>query len=307
MSCFSPCRVLVIIPTYNGKHELGKAIQSLRLQKYPFDIVVVDSSSTDGTQEILEKHQIKTYVIPQQEFNHGGTRQWALSLHPEFDIYVYMTQDAYLENEDALADLVACFDDPEVGAAYGRQLPHREATPLARHARFFNYPSASYVVSFSDRESFGVKTAFLSNSFAAYRSDAINEVGGFPSHTLLSEDMYVAAKLLKQGWKVAYVSEALCRHSHDYSAVQEWRRYFDIGVFHAQESWIRKEFGEVSGEGKRFVISELRFLGFTFWYLIPSAIIRNIGKFVAFQMGLRYKWLPVSLRRRFSMHRGFWK
>ena len=41
-----------------------------------------------------------------------------------------------------------------------------------------------------------MKTAFNSNSFAAYRRKALKDVGGFPINTILSEDMYVTAKML---------------------------------------------------------------------------------------------------------------
>lgn len=96
----------------------------------------------------------------------------------------------------------------------------------------------------------GVKTVFMSNSFSAYRIDVLQQLGGFPSDTILCEDMYFTAKAVLAGYKVAYVSEAVVRHSHNYSAVEEFKRYFDIGVFHADEPWIREKFGGAGGEGK---------------------------------------------------------
>jgi len=49
-------------------------------------------------------------------------------------------------------------------------------------------------------------------------------------------------------------------HSHDYSFLDEFKRYFDIGVFHTNTSWLQQTFGGASGEGLRFVISEMRYL-----------------------------------------------
>src|SRR5690606_19238861 len=107
-------------------------------------------------------------TIPSSQFNHGGTRQMMVSRNPDYDIYVFLTQDAYLEDADAIENLVAPFHDEKVGAVCGRQLPHKDASPLAEHARLFNYPATSMLKSFEDVPQMGIKTAFMSNSFAAY-------------------------------------------------------------------------------------------------------------------------------------------
>jgi len=300
-------RIAVIVPTYNGRTQIEHTVFSIRNQTLDSDLFVVDSDSKDGTQEWIKEHVDTVQTIPSVEFNHGGTRQMMVDRHPGYDIYVFMTQDAYLEDEYALERLVASFVDPCIGTAYGRQLPRHDATVISQHARLFNYPSVSRIVTYEDRKNLGFKAAFSSNSFAAYRATALIEVGGFPSHTIVSEDMYVTARMLMRGWKVAYVSDALCRHSHNYTLLEEFQRYFDIGVFNAREAWIREKFGDVGGEGKRFVVSEIKYLGLNDWYLIPGAIVRNTGKFIAFQLGLRYKWVPTHIRRFFSMHRRFWK
>ena len=83
-----------------------------------------------------------------------------------------------------------------------------------------------------------VLIAFISNSFAAYRVSVLKEVGGFPDDVIFGEDMFVATKMLKAGYKIAYAAGACVYHSHDYSLWQEMKRYFDMGVFHAREPWI---------------------------------------------------------------------
>nr|WP_299379348.1 glycosyltransferase [uncultured Halomonas sp.] len=299
-------RVAIIVPTYNGRHEVEHAICAIKNQTIDGDLYVVDSSSTDGTREWLEEHLDTVHVIPSEEFDHGGTRQMLVDRHAGYDIYVFLTQDAYLADEHALSRLVECFADPAVGVAYGRQLPHHGATPLAQHARLFNYPPASRTITYQDRTHLGFKAAFNSNSFAAYRATALADVGGFPSHTILSEDMYVAAKMLMKGWKVAYAGDALCRHSHNYTIFQEFSRYFDIGVFNAREAWIQEHFGTPDGEGRRYVFSEIRFVLPRYWYLLPEVALRNCCKYLGFKLGLWERYLPQWLKRRFSMNKKFW-
>lgn len=298
--------IACIIPTYNGRSDLARLLDSVEDQTTKFDTFIVDSSSKDGTLELARERTNNVTVIPSSEFNHGGTRQLMIDKNPGYDIYVYLTQDACLANKDAIALLVEPFSDPEVGAVCGRQLPHLDATPLAEHARLFNYPEGVQIKSLSDVSSLGIKTAFMSNSFSAYRGSALKSVGGFPLHVIFAEDMYAVAKMLMKGWKVAYAGNAQCRHSHNYSLMEEFRRYFDMGVFHAREPWIRENFGGAGGEGLRYVKSELSFLGLNRLHMWPGAIIRNAVKLLGYKLGQQDARLPISLKRRLGMYRRYW-
>lgn len=298
-------RTLCIVPTYNSAADLARLLDSMDAQTSEFDICIVDSCSTDGTQEIGSSRVENFLSIPASQFNHGGTRQFMVSRNPDYDIYIFLTQDAFLEDTSAIGNLVAHFKDESIGAVCGRQLPHLDANPLAQHARFFNYPADSRVKSLSDAPALGIKTPFMSNSFSAYRGSALLEVGGFPQHVILSEDMYVAAKMLLSGWKVAYASDALCRHSHNYTVREEFCRYFDQGVFHAREPWISEHFGGAEGEGARFVVSELRFLGLRRWYLWPGALWRNCMKLFAYNLGKKESLIPIKIKRKMSMHKRY--
>lgn len=242
-------RIACIVPTYNGRADLARLLDSLDKQSAKFDLFVVDSSSTDGTHELAQSRVRNLVTIPSSQFNHGGTRQMLVSQNPGYDVYVFMTQDAYLDDSQAIEYLVSPFADELVGAVCGRQLAHVGANPLAKHARMFNYPDNTQIKTFADAPLLGLKTAFMSNSFAAYRGKALLEVGGFPEHVIFAEDMYAAAKMLLAGWKVAYAGNAACRHSHNYTLAEEFRRYFDMGVFHAREAWIRERFGGAGGKG----------------------------------------------------------
>jgi rhamnosyltransferase len=300
-------RVALIIPTRNGEEDLARLLESVGAQTRRCDVFVVDSSSSDRTIEVAYASGAVVSVIPISEFNHGGTRQKMVVTKPDYDIYVFLTQDAYLADPDALEHLIVPFSDEKVGAVCGRQLPHKDANELAEHARFFNYPPESRIKSMADSPVLGIKTPFISNSFAAYRREALLGVGGFPSNVILSEDMYVAARMLMAGWKVAYAGDARCHHSHNYTLLQEFRRYFDQGVFHSREPWIRESFGGAGGEGLRYVKSELRYLGFRRFYLWPSSLLRNALKLMGYKLGQHESKLPLWLKRRLSMHRGFWE
>ncbi|EHD22420.1 MULTISPECIES: glycosyltransferase [Brenneria] len=300
-------KYFVAIPTYNGG-DVWKVVAE-KIKSYGPDelyVQIIDSGSEDGTAEIAKGLGFDTMNIDAKDFNHGGTRNQAVKVNADrFDIVIFLTQDAIPES-GFIERIVSVFDDPGVACAYGRQLPHLDANPLAQHARYFNYPGQSHIYSISDSKKMGLKTVFMSNSFSAYRIDVLQQLGGFPSDTILCEDMYFTAKAVLAGYKVAYVSEAVVRHSHNYSAVEEFKRYFDIGVFHADEPWIREKFGGAGGEGKKFIFSELRFLLKHGIAYIPFAFINNFMKIAGYKLGQKYKRIPSVLVKNFSMHKRYW-
>jgi rhamnosyltransferase len=299
--------VAVVVPTLNAADDWPHLEASL-LRSIPTDrVLILDSSSIDGTPDLAMAAGFRVHTILRSDFSHGGTRQLAAELLQDAELIAFLTQDAVLAEPDAISKLLRPFEDPQIAAAFGRQLPRPRATPIETHARFFNYPEQSSVRSLDSREQLGFKTIFISNSFAAYRREALMSVGGFPRDVIFGEDTITAARLLLSGWKIAYVAEAQVHHSHDHTWSQDFRRYFDIGVLHAREPWLEEEFGGTGGEGGRFVRSELRYLWRNGRWYIPSALIRTILKLVGYKLGKHEQKLSLGWKRKLSMHSGFWK
>jgi rhamnosyltransferase len=300
-------KIALIVPTLNagvGFRRFLEAVKSQTLQ--PDVMLVLDSESTDGTATMAEEVGFTVIRVTRQEFDHGTTRQLGVDMSHGAEIVIFLTQDVILAGPDSFARLIDSFDDEKNGAVYGRQLPHADASPIAAHARLFNYTAESSIKSQNDIPSLGIKAAFVSNSFAAYRRTALLEVGGFPSDVLFGEDTYVVAKMLDANWKVVYSAEATCYHSHNYSIMAEFRRYFDIGVFHFREKWFIELLGKPEGEGKKFVISEMRYLFQNAPLFIPSVIVRSGLKLLGYKLGQREHVIPLWLKRKLSMNEGYW-
>lgn len=277
----------VIIPTLNADAEIGRLIELIEtdLSGTEHEIIVVDSASDDDTVKIASEAGATVFSIRREEFDHGATRQYAAE-KAKAEILVYLTQDA-VPLEGAISNLIRVFDNPEMGIAYGRQLPAPDATPFARHLREFNYPPESSVKSYQDKTRFGMKVAFNSDSFSAYRKIDLTAIGGFP-RTMMAEDVYVGAKMILSGKQIAYAAESAVIHSHNLPLKKLYRRYVDIGCFYATESWIEAEFGKNTSEGIRFILSEWKYLfRHKAWYLIPYSVIRNAVKWFAYRIGAR--------------------
>mgnify|MGYP001826258984 FL=1 len=298
----------VIVPTLNAGLTWEywiKALLSTGVNAH--DVYVVDSGSTDNTVQLATKAEFNVRQIEPGTFNHGGTRQEAVTRLAGYDIVVFLTQDAILHDAESIRNIISYFESDQVCAVCGRQLPGQNAGAIEAHARLFNYPDTSSTSSISDAREKGLKAVFLSNSFAAYRVSALLETGGFPANVIFGEDMYVAARMLKAGYKIAYAADACVYHSHNYSLIQEMKRYFDMGVFHAREPWIRQQFGTAESEGLRFVVSEIKYLSRHALWRIPEGILRTILKYAGFRLGLGERHIPMKIKRKISMNPRYFK
>ena len=295
-------KTAIVVMTRNPGEGIRQVLEQVNRQSLTFARrIVVDSNSTDQTCSIAKQYGFEVLSLGKQTFNHGGTREWCVRQLGGIEVVFFLTQDAVLAAADSAEKMLAYFDDARVGAAYGRQLPLAGASKIAAHARLFNYGAEPRLKTYEDRSELGIKTPFLSDSYAAYRLSALAEAGGFPERILVCEDMYAGAKLLMKGYKIAYAADAEVYHSHDYDLVQEFRRYFDTGIFQKQEPWIREAFGGAEGTGLKLVKSQLRYLWQAGAYgEIVRAILGNAVKLFGYRLGLHYELLPQSLCRYLS-------
>lgn len=296
----------VIIPTHNAERYWPAMRAALDEQGItPDQVLVIDSCSADRTVQLAQEAGYRVMLVPECSFRHGATRALAVEQMRWAETLVFLTQDSIPCGTDSIRNLVAALADPQVGAAYGRQLPRPQANAIEAHARHLNYPETSDRRNFESRHTMGFRATFCSNSFAAYRLSALDEVGGFPD-VIVSEEVSVVARMLMCGWALAYQADAEVIHSHGMGLRSEFSRYFDIAVHHSREEWILKAFGRVEGEGAHFLLSELRYLWSHSPNLIPVAFVKNALKMLGYQAGLREKFLPLWLKKRFSAQKRFW-
>lgn len=222
-------KVSVIIPTLNAGQQLEQLLVMLKKQTVqPVEILVVDSQSTDQTREIAKAGGAQVSIVERRTFDHGGTRDMALR-RSAGDIVVFMTQDALPTNEHMLENLLAPLADPQVAATVGRQIAYPDARPYEKLVRAHNYPDEELVWGMEDVARLGVRAFRVSDVCAAYRKAAYLEAGGFDHPILTNEDMLMAEKLLRKGYKLAYTAAASVYHSHEFTLRQEYRRNYIIG------------------------------------------------------------------------------
>lgn len=300
--------VKVFIPALNAEKTIKTQIGSLFNQTVIPEIILIDSSSKDNTVQIAEKFDAEVVHISQSEFNHATTRN--LALQKEADFYLFMTQDALPYDDRLVENLLKPFEDEDVVVAYARQIPYEDADWIEKFARETNYPSVSFVKSKASLKMMGIKTFFSSNSCAMYRASYFKAKNGFKEGLIMNEDMEFAARAILDNKKVAYSADAKVWHSHRYTFMQIFKRYFDIGVFFRTNEWIEKEASKYfssESTGMKQVKEEIRFLRKNAPFSIPKSIVTAGVKLVAYKLGKNYDKLPKRLVKKISLHKRWWR
>ena len=298
----------VLIPVYRPDGKLTELLKRLKMQNYPIHRVILMNTE--------EKHfpaeltgiwdRVEVYHLAKEEFDHGGTRDRGVRMSTA-DLVVCMTQDAMPADETLIEELVKPFDDPEVWAAYARQLPNEKCREVEKYTRSFNYPEQSMVKTKEDLDRLGIKTFFCSNVCAAWRREKYLELGGFVKHTIFNEDMILAGTMIKQGGKIAYCAKAKVIHSHNYSAFQQFHRNFDLAV---SQTMYPEVFGGIrsESEGIKLVKKSLSYcIKIGKPWLMIQVVTQSAGKLLGYKMGQRYRSLPMWLILRCTMSPSFWR
>ncbi|MCH7576044.1 MAG: glycosyltransferase family 2 protein [Candidatus Marinimicrobia bacterium] len=292
------------IVTLNAEGTLRDCLTPLLGAKMLDKILVVDSSSDDATVSIAREMGVEVLIIPRGSFNHGATRNVARR-QLGTDIAILLTQDAFAVDAGTFERLVEPIKESRAAVCYARQLPHDQSGIFERYPREFNYGPQSQLRGMDDIAQYGVYTFFCSNSCAAWDNTALDEIGGFPS-VLTNEDYFAVARLLSKGYKIAYVAQAEAKHSHRYTLLQEFQRYFDTGYVRAERPWVQEMVGNAEKRGAAYFTGLLRKLLISNPLLIPYACIQTLVKWVGFRVGFYGLRFPLWLKRTLSSQKSYW-
>ena len=295
--------VTVLIPTFRPDRKLNELLRRLSKQTMlPSRVLLMntvegdeDGQLTDSVDEFRDCFPVlSVFHVDRKEFDHGGTRHLGMSF-ADTELVLCMTQDAIPKDRHLISSLAKWFDDPLVAAAYGRQLAAKGCSPEERFTRSFNYPETSRVKSKEDLEELGIKTFFCSDVCAMWRRETYFEMGGFERRTIFNEDMILAGKMIRAGYRVVYDADAQVWHSHSYSCVKQLKRNFDLGVSQAEHPEVFS-MASSTGEGIKMVEQNAA------WLLrsgnvirIPKLVLDSGCKYIGYFLGKRYRKLPRKL------------
>ena len=305
-------KVDVIIPAYKPSESYIKLIEMLEKQTYPVNRIIVINTEEKYYTELMYGHMLdKTYDnlhvshISKREFNHARTRRDGVE-RSDADIFVCMTDDAVPKDEFLIENLISPLLSNKACVSYARQIAKKESDEIEKFTRNFNYPRKSRLKGAADMEQLGIKTYFCSNVCAAYNREVYDRLGGFEEYAIFNEDMVFAAKAVKAGYKIAYTASAEVIHSHDYNAIQLFKRNFDMGVSQAEHPEIFKRISSTS-EGKKLVAQTIEHLKKRKKaYLIPKLVFNSAVKYLGYRLGVMYEYLPKWFVKKCSSMPEYW-
>ena len=300
--------ISVVIPVKDGGTDLARCLDAIGRQVIDreVEVVVVDSGSRDGSADLARGHGARVHEIPAAEFGHGRTRNLGAEL-ANGEILVFTSQDAFAADESWLATLVRSLSGSErIAGAYGRQLPHDDATPPERYFLDFLYGPEARIQRLERDEPDFEQTLFSNVNSAMPR--ATWEEFPFADDLIMSEDQEWSRRVLRAGYELVYEPDAAVHHSHSYSIADAFRRFFDSGVS-AERSYAAGASGSgaLRRAGARYARGEVEWLwgtGQRRW--IPYAAAYELAKFTGMQLGRRHRHVPLALKRRFSALSSHW-
>jgi rhamnosyltransferase len=302
-SGYSP--IGIFIPTRNNADTIEKCLRQLNRQDIEQKILIIDSSSTDHTVTIARDLGAEVRIIPPIKFNHGATREEGRKLLKTL-IVVMLTADAIVQDDHTVKKLITPIMDGQAAVSYARQIPRKNADVFESVPRLFNYPPESQLRGMEDIPKYGVYTFFCSNSCAAYRNDVLDETGGFDS-VLTNEDYFAVARILRNGYRIAYAADAVVEHSHNYSLSQDFKRYFDTGYVRAERNWVIQLVGQAEGRGMQLFKKTLKELKKQNKFLLPKAFFVFFARWIGFRLGYLAIHTPGRINRYFSAQSLYWK
>ena len=301
-------KVDLIIPTYKPGEKFKKSLKRLAQQtRKPDRIILINTEAQYFDEEVIRPYDnVEVHHIKKENFDHGATRDYGASLAEDADILMFMTDDAVPKDKYLVENLIKAFNDPKVSAAYGRQMADPKKNYIEYYTRIFNYPEESRIKRREDLDTLGIKTFFCSNVCSAYRKTDYDAMGGFEHKTIFNEGMIMASKLIEDGKAVAYQADARVWHWHDYKAMQQLHRNFDLAVSQVDHGGLFLKVKSES-EGVKMVISTIRHLitkGKI--YLIPKYVIDSGFKLIGYKLGRNYKKLPRWIILKLTMNKTYW-
>lgn len=225
--------ITVICPLYNASKCIENLHNSLLSQKNVKidEVKYVLTESTDNTENFLVNHKLTYDKIKKSDFSHSLSREKA-ALASTSDIIVFITQDIIIEDNLWLYNLTKDING-KIVATYSRQLT--KYNNLEKYTRESNYSAKSIVKSQKDIKKLGLKTFFFSDAASAISTKVFKKLNGYDHKNLpISEDMYIAHKIITSGYQIKYCADSVVYHSHNFTLKQLYDRYKLTGQFFKQ-------------------------------------------------------------------------
>jgi GT2 family glycosyltransferase len=232
--------VSFVVPVHNGAASLADALTAILAEDdgRPFEVVVVDDGSTDASPEVIRRYCGDARVRAIRGEGRGAAaavnRGFGEARHP---VVAQVDQDVILHS-GWLRRLLEELEAPEVGAAQGRYVADREATPLER--------VAGYELEMRYAAIGGRFVDHVCTGNSVYRADAVRQVGGFDESLGYGYDNDMSYRLGGGGYRLAFSRQACSTHRWRSGLGSYLRQQYGLG--YGRLEVIARHPGRVAGD-----------------------------------------------------------
>lgn len=262
-------KVIIAMRSYNDIDVIRGTLEAVKRQTYTdYELWNFDSSSTDGTYEVIQEYNDADRIVQNDPKNYNpGTVLNDAVARTGGDYIVFINSDATPETDDWLEKLIAPLADPKTGASFGRQTARPDCRELFRK---------DTERAFGDGSDSANWVHFFSMANSAVRRDVVERYP-FETKVQYSEDIEWSYRLRQLGYNIVYVADAPATHSHNYTLKQSYKRMFGEGK---AEAYIFRH-GEMNFSFLRytllpFIMEVLRDWKWAITHLSPDAFLHAI-------------------------------
>lgn len=229
-------RATIAIPTYNGIEFIDAVLDACLRQSaaFPFEVLVIDSGSTDGTLDAVRRRPaVRLHQILQSEFGHGRTRNLAVML-AKGEFILFLTQDAVPASSIWMQEMLRPFElSDDVACVFGKQVPRPDCCPTVKRDvinHFWTFGADPFIVLQVDNPRLTSQVerdmlTFFSDVNSAVRRRTIEKI---PFRDVpYAEDQALGRDVIEAGLIKAYAPLGAVFHSHSYSLRRYFARMYD--------------------------------------------------------------------------------
>ncbi|MDO9464617.1 MAG: glycosyltransferase [bacterium] len=220
-------KVSIIILTKNAEENIFDTLTTVFKQRtsFPFEVMVIDDSSTDKTVEIIKKFSKVTLIqIKPEEFGHGKTRNLGASL-ASGQYLVFLNGDAIPKDEYWLSSLIGNFkNNDKVAGVYSRHLPRENCHLYMKLDLFNGMPPIKMIKQLKnvskDEINLFINDLIQFSTVSCAIKKRIWEKEPFDERLVLAEDQDWSKKMLEEGYTIIYEPSSMVFHSHNYTPME---------------------------------------------------------------------------------------
>lgn len=207
----------IIIRTYNEEKWINEVLKSIFNQSYKnFEVIIVDSQSTDKTLDICSNYECKVVTINKSDFNYSYASNIGAQ-HATGDIICYLSGHSVVANTKYLEIANQIFKDKKVGGAYGEVIALPDGSIIEKLFNNLGYRKNKDKGNIYESD---IRPGILSCSNAMLKRSIWEEHKFKEELGHGGEDVEMAYRIIKDGYYIVKSPDLLVMHSHGSNIVK---------------------------------------------------------------------------------------